>query len=140
MTRRYPVVTSPSDVTYGIFTPGDVMHGKPQAILLISPDSGDQMAHDFGGEGFLAAKKSMMHAEPCPSGEGTPMDPPDPEEIGHALASAGLSTADLAEWLTSVAAIALPEGADLELDVSKDDEPDHPPDNEGNPGPPDKAY
>lgn len=131
MTTRYPVVTSPSDVTYGILTPGDVMHGKSKAILLISPEMEGPMAHDFGGDGFLAAKKSMMHAEPCGSDEshgGTPMDPPDPEEIGRALASAGLDPNDLAEWLTSVAAIALPEGADLELDVSKDDEPDHPPD------------
>ena len=48
------------------------------------------------------------------------------------MASAGLSTSDLAEWLTSVAAIALPEGEDLELDVSKGDD--------GNHGPPDAAY
>ena len=106
------------------------MHGKPQAILLISPEMEAPMAHDFGGEGFLAAKKSMMKGEPCPSGDGTPMDPPDPEEIGRALASAGLDPTDLAEWLTSVAAIALPEGADLELDVSKDDAPDRPPDDD----------
>ena len=107
------------------------MHGKSKAILLISPEMEGPMAHDFGGDGFLAAKKSMMHAEPCGSDEphgGTPMDPPDPEEIGRALASAGLDPNDLAEWLTSVAAIALPEGADLELDVSKDDADVSPPD------------
>ncbi len=104
------------------------MHGKSKAILLISPEIEGPMAHDFGGDGFLAAKKAMMHAEPCPSSEGTPMDPPDPEEIGRALASAGLDPNDLAEWLTSVAAIALPDGADLELDVSKDDTDASPPD------------
>jgi hypothetical protein len=111
------------------------MQGKPQAILLVSPDMEGPMAHDFGGDGFLTAKKAMMHGKPCGSDEsheGTPMDPPNPDEIGRALASAGLSTSDLAEWLTSVAAIALPEGEDLELDVSKGDD--------GNDGPPDAAY
>ena len=91
------------------------MQGKPQAILLVSPDMEGPMAHDFGGDGFLTAKKAMMHGKPCGSDEsheGTPMD--------------------LAEWLTSVAAIALPEGEDLELDVSKGDD--------GNHGPPDAAY
>jgi hypothetical protein len=53
--------------------------------------------------------------------------------MGRALASAGLSVADLADWLTEVASVALPAGADLELDVEADAEApgDDPPDDYG---------
>jgi hypothetical protein len=113
------------------------MNAKPSALIIMTPPDDGPMAHDFGGDSYQSAKRAIMQPAHSPCGHGDAGSggtaPPDPTEMGRALASAGLSVADLADWLTEVASVALPAGADLELDVEADAEApgDDPPDDYG---------